>query len=281
VFFGEDFAVHLQSNMSRAAYGRLWNGFPALRREAQFRQRVAGLHIVRTAAFVARVTVLGCLVCLGVIIPPLFAEQQKPGQSVAQKSKQPANTKVGWSEAPLLTVPNDEKLVALVSSTLIALNQANVTGNYSVFRELGAPGFQVANSTGQLSETFAKLRRSNFDLSPIVLLQPKLIRRPEINNRGMLRITGFFPTEPERLNFDLIFQLLDGRWRLFGIAANTTPNQHAAPQSSQTRTPTNPAPPPPPATTPTELQEQKGKLQGDVRDRVDSLESASTPEAKP
>jgi hypothetical protein len=236
------------------------------------------LHIVRIAAFVVGVTLLGYVACLGVTISPLFAGQQKPGQSVAQKSAQAANTKVGPASqaAPLLAIPSDDKLVALVSSTLIALNQANATGNYSVFRELGAPGFQVANSTGQLSETFAKLRSGNFDLSPIVLLQPKLIRRPEINRAGMLRVTGFFPTEPERLNFDLIFQLLDGYWRLFGIAANTTPNQHA--------TPANSAPPAPPAMTAsgqTELKKQKGKLQGDVRDRVDSLESGFTQEAKP
>jgi hypothetical protein len=236
-----------------------------------------GFYFTRVIASLICITLLGCGFSLGLLIAPLSAEQQKSGQSDAPRSARPANAKPA-----VLAVPDDQTLVALISSTLIALNQANVTGNYSVFRELGALGFQVANSTGQLSETFAKLRSSNFDLSPIVLLQPKLIRKPEINKGGMLRVTGFFPTEPERLNFDLMFQLLDGRWRLFGIAADTTPNQDPAPQSAQPQTPANSAPPAPPATTasgPAELQEQKGKLQGDVRDRVDSLESASTPES--
>ena len=125
-------------------------------------------------------------------------------------------------------MPSDDKLLTLICSTLLALNQANVTGNYSVFRELSAPGFQVGNSTGRLSETFAKFRNHHFDLSPIVLLQPKLVRKPEIDQRGMLRISGFFPTEPERVNFDLMYQFLDGQWRLFGIAANTTPEAPAA-----------------------------------------------------
>ena len=47
----------------------------------------------------------------------------------------------------------------------------------------------------------------------------------------MLRITGFFPTSPERVNFDLIFQPVQGKWRLYGIAVNTqkAPAPQAAP----------------------------------------------------
>jgi hypothetical protein len=144
---------------------------------------------------------------------PTAAQESVPG------AKAPA------APAPLVSeqrMPTDAEIVALICSTLIALNQANTTGNYSVLREIGAPGFQVVNSTGQLSQVFADLRNRNFDLSPIVLLQPKLIRAPEINSDGMLRVAGFFSTQPERLNFDLIFQSVNDRWRLFGIAANTT-----------------------------------------------------------
>ena len=44
-----------------------------------------------------------------------------------------------------------------------------------------------------------------------------------MNGQGLIRIVGFFPTSPERVNFDLIFQPVQSRWRLFGIAVNTTP----------------------------------------------------------
>ena len=44
----------------------------------------------------------------------------------------------------------------------------------------------------------------------------------------MLRLTGFFLTQPDRLNFDLIYQFVEGQWRLFGIAADTTPNASSA-----------------------------------------------------
>lgn len=120
-------------------------------------------------------------------------------------------------------MPDDQQLVVLITNTLLALNQANMTGNYSVFRELGAPGFQLGNSVGKLSDIFSKLRHRDFDLGPIVLLQPTLVRKPSISAGGMLRVSGFFPTAPERLNFDLLYQNIDHRWLLFGIAANTTP----------------------------------------------------------
>ena len=45
-----------------------------------------------------------------------------------------------------------------------------------------------------------------------------------MNGQGMVRVTGFFPTEPERVNFDFIFQPVQGQWRLFGIAVKTSPS---------------------------------------------------------
>ena len=42
-------------------------------------------------------------------------------------------------------------VLILVRSTLIALDQANKTGNYTVLRDLGAPAFQ-ANSAARLKQ---------------------------------------------------------------------------------------------------------------------------------
>jgi hypothetical protein len=174
----------------------------------------------------------------------LYAQlQQRPQQQVAQQESGPT------PQAPIVSqpaVPNDEKLVMLIMSTLIALNQANATGNYSVFRDMGSPGFQAANSPAKLAEAFANLRRRNLDLSPVLFFQPKLLRKPEITARGMLRVTGYFPTKPERVNFDLLFQPVQGQWRLFGIAADTSRAQPAAtspvPPEAAPAQGTNPSP---------------------------------------
>jgi hypothetical protein len=118
-------------------------------------------------------------------------------------------------------VPDDLKLIILIRTALIALNQANLTGNYSVLRDIAAPSFQQANNPARLGEIFADLRVRKIDLSPITAIDPKLARAAFVNDQGMLRITGFFLTKPEQVNFDLAFQPVDGQWRLFGISVNT------------------------------------------------------------
>ena len=124
---------------------------------------------------------------------------------------------------PRLPMPRDDKLLMMIMSSLIALNQANATGNYAVLREMAAPAFQKVNTVARLTEIFAKLRARNLDLSPLLLFQPKLFRHPEMNEDGVLSVSGFFPTTPERVNFELMFQPVRGQWRLFGIAVQTTP----------------------------------------------------------
>jgi hypothetical protein len=84
----------------------------------------------------------------------------------------------------------------LIFSSLIALNQANMTGNYSVLRDIGAPAFQ-SNSAARIAEALPNLRQRNLDLSPVLLFQPKLLGPPILDAKGMLRVTGFFPTPPE------------------------------------------------------------------------------------
>jgi hypothetical protein len=120
-------------------------------------------------------------------------------------------------------LPNDFKLNLLIRTTLIALNQANDTGNYSVLRDLGAASFREANSTAQLAEIFAQIRKRKLDLSPILFFEPKLVRPPAVQANGHLRLSGFFETQPERVSFDLAFAREANDWRLFGIAVEVAP----------------------------------------------------------
>jgi hypothetical protein len=57
-------------------------------------------------------------------------------------------------------------VLILIRSTVLALDQANKTGDYTVLRDLGAPGFQ-ANTAARLVEIFASQRRDNLDLSGV------------------------------------------------------------------------------------------------------------------
>jgi hypothetical protein len=108
-------------------------------------------------------------------------------------------------------------VLILVRSTLLALDQANKTGNYTVLRDLAAPAFQV-NTAARLAEIFAGHRRDGLDLSGVIVIDPQFSLLPQIEANGAMRMTGFFPSVPKQVNFDLIFAPVGGQWRLFGIS---------------------------------------------------------------
>ncbi len=108
-------------------------------------------------------------------------------------------------------------VLILIRSSLLALDHANKTGNYTVLRELGAPGFQV-NTAAKLSEIFAQLRRDNLDLSGASVTDPQLTVMPEISSNGLLHMKGFFPGSSAQINFELLYAPVDNQWRLFGVS---------------------------------------------------------------
>ena len=114
-----------------------------------------------------------------------------------------------------------EQALYLIRSTLLSLNDANRTGNYTVLRDLAAPDFQARNTAADLAQSFSDLRRRNFDLFSVALAAPQLSAAPAIDGNGMLRLTGAFPTRPLQINFDLLFQNVGGQWRMFGISVAT------------------------------------------------------------
>lgn len=130
-------------------------------------------------------------------------------------------------------IPDPEGILILIRSSLLAVTQANATGNYTVLRDLGSPAFHAANPASRLSQIFGNLRDQRLDLSPVAIVTPELTVPPAIE-QGMLRLKGSFPTRPLSVVFDLLFQPVDGQWRLFGISVGTV--QAAAPASPASAT---------------------------------------------
>jgi hypothetical protein len=120
-----------------------------------------------------------------------------------------------------LAVPNDLQLLIMIKTTLLAFNDANATGNYTVLRDLASPEFQQSNSPARLGEIFHAERAQNVDISPIVLLQPKLWRPASIDAQGLLHVQGYFPSAPKQVHFTLAFRVVAGRWRLFALGVRT------------------------------------------------------------
>lgn len=136
---------------------------------------------------------------------------------------------------------NLEQALYLIRSTLLTLNDANRSGNYTVLRDLASPSFQAKNSAADLAAIFVDLRQRNFDLFAAAIAAPQLTAPPS-RDRNLLRLTGFFPTRPLQINFDLLFEDVSGKWMLFGISVQTPEappparaSGHAAPATQNKR----------------------------------------------
>jgi hypothetical protein len=131
-----------------------------------------------------------------------------------------------------IQMPPPEAMIIMIRSSLVALSQANVTNNYGVLNALGSDSFRKANSPQKLGEIFTSFRTNKIDLSPVVYVTPQLNQQPRVEN-GKLRMIGFFPTQPMRVDYDLTFEPSGGVWKLFGISVNLNASQPAAAQPVQ------------------------------------------------
>lgn len=160
-----------------------------------------------------------------------IASSALAAQTVAPAAAQPRTAQPASKPAQI----DRNGVLILIRSTLLAVDQANKTGNYTVLRDLGAPGFQGANTTAHLGDVFANLRNQNLDLSAVAVLEPQLTMVPTIEPSGMMRMTGYFPSAPMQINFNLLYEPAAGRWRLYGVAINVSPAVPMAPSQPQSR----------------------------------------------
>ncbi len=122
-------------------------------------------------------------------------------------------------------------VLILIRTSLLALDEANKTGNYTVLRDMGAPGFQSANTAARLGDIFASLRNDKVDLSGVAVLEPQLTLLPQIEGNGLMHMAGFFPSVPQQVKFELLYAPVDGQWKLFGMLVNLAQSGPAAPQA--------------------------------------------------
>ena len=147
--------------------------------------------------------------------------QEKPAEKpgTPPPAAPPQSSGAGAPSQPQVVMPDAEKIVLLLRSTLNTLNDALQTGNFTVLRDVGAPGFREANTAAALSQAFASLRTQGIDLSAVSVIAPQLTESPRLDQQnGTLRMKGYFPGKPVQINFEVLYQAVNGRWRLFGLS---------------------------------------------------------------
>lgn len=118
-------------------------------------------------------------------------------------------------------VPSKNALEALVKTSLLTFNDANVTGIYTVFHARLSKPFRDQYPVERLAQVFAEFRDKHIDVESIAALQPIYEPAPRVDEEGRLVVKGRFPTEPLQLDFSLEFIPSDGEWKLIGLNVKT------------------------------------------------------------
>jgi hypothetical protein len=119
-----------------------------------------------------------------------------------------------------LKPPEGRVLEALVKTTLLSLNDAVVTGDYSVFHAKLSKPFRQQFTQDKIAQTFAPFAEKAVDIGIISAFTPTYGPAPSIDGEGRLLVKGYFPTEPSHCYFDLKFIQGEGNWKLVGINVN-------------------------------------------------------------
>ncbi len=162
-----------------------------------------------------RCATIAAIVLLGVtsVVAQAWADNA-PSSAQGQPGAQPS------TPGPVL----DSVAVAMmIKSVIVAVQHANATGNYSVLRDLGSPGFRQQFDQARLTAVFANLRSRGIDLSPVLMLLPNLTEQPVMTPEGRLRVVGNFPTRPLQIEYTLLFMQQGQTWHLDGIAIDAVP----------------------------------------------------------
>ncbi|MEI9420561.1 hypothetical protein O7A70_05145 [Mesorhizobium sp. Cs1299R1N1] len=165
-----------------------------------------------------------------------------PGVAWAQTKKTDKGDKVHAARPASI---DRNGVLILIRGTLLALDQANKTGNYTVLRDLGSPNFQ-ANSAAGLGDVFANQRKQALDFGAVAVLEPQLTLLPQIEPNGMLHMAGFFPSVPMQVNFELLFEPANRQWKIYGVSVNLTSGSPQAPATpvAEQQKPDDAGPPP-------------------------------------
>jgi hypothetical protein len=120
-------------------------------------------------------------------------------------------------------VPGERALEALVKSSLMSFNDANVTDNYTVLHAKLSQPFRIKYPPEKLAETFKVFRDKRIDFDVISALKPVYDPEPKVDDDGKLIVEGYFDPEHARVAFELDFIPSDGEWKLIRLNVKVNP----------------------------------------------------------
>jgi hypothetical protein len=120
-------------------------------------------------------------------------------------------------------IPNAVTQEILIKTSLLTLNDANLTGNYDVLHAKLAKPFREQYSPERLKQVFKSFADKHIDWGLIAAKPPVATAEAQIDSRGALILNGYFDTKPSRLYYELAFLPSEGEWKPIKLNVHVKP----------------------------------------------------------
>jgi len=132
-------------------------------------------------------------------------------------------------------IPSASSLTDLTRSTMSLVNEGSKDGNFTGLYAQFSPTVQKNVDQKKLNEALANFRDRKIDLSGISTTEPIFFESPQIDQQGVLKLVGMFPTQPRMVRFSLGYRQIDGKWllELFTVDTPTLKELEAAAKAKQ------------------------------------------------
>jgi hypothetical protein len=124
-------------------------------------------------------------------------------------------------------VPSEIQLRSLTTDTLLEVNQAMQTGDFSAFHGKCAKALREKTSAEKMQEAFQQLIDQHADLAGVKDVAPVLEKPAFLDRDGDLNLKGYYPTKPARTHFDLIYRQEEGAWRPINVSVKVKPESES------------------------------------------------------
>lgn len=127
----------------------------------------------------------------------------------------------GIQEAPQArAVPPGEEVVRLVNESTMAFAEAVVAKSMAGFHDHISVLWQGQIDVARLDEIFGAFYELESDLRVLRGFAPVFDTPPSIDHRGVLIVSGHYPTTPDQFRFEQSYVFEGVGWKLVGFSAN-------------------------------------------------------------
>jgi len=117
-------------------------------------------------------------------------------------------------------LPPEQEIRRIVLASVQSFNDAIQQGSFSEFYKNTSLAWQSQLTERKLKNAFQGFIDAGVKLDGANTVQPVFEPAPEINGEGLLVVSGYYPTTPNRIVFSMKFIYELPHWKLFGLNIN-------------------------------------------------------------